>query len=201
MDDRIDAAKVASLPRPGHAFYMPRALEVAPKMLGLILVHETAEGIAAGRITETEAYEGPEDRACHAYGGRRTARTEIMFGEPGFAFVYFTYGMHWMFNAVAGPEGTPHAVLIRSIEPVTGIDLMTARRGGVMPLAEGPGRLTQAMGITGPDNGKDLTASNLYVALPPSGMDAPVAFRITKRIGVDNSGEARDYLWRFVEDR
>ena len=124
-----------------------------------------------------------------------------MFGPPGFAFVYFTYGMHWMFNAVAGPEGTPHAVLIRSIEPVTGLELMAARRGGALPLAEGPGRLTQALTITGPDNGKDLSSSNLYIAFPPQGMESPADYLITKRIGVENSGEAQDYLWRFVEDR
>lgn len=161
-------------------------------------MHETPEGLSAGRMIEVEAYEGPLDRACHAFGGRRTRRTEVMFGPPGFAYVYLTYGMHWMFNMVAGAPETPHAVLVRSLEPLCGVDLMKARRGGMLPLAEGPARMTQAMGITGLDNGKDLVASDLYIASPPPGMDEAPEYAVTKRIGVENSGEARDYLWRFV---
>lgn len=197
--DTIDAPDVLGLRRPARDFYEHRALDLAPRLLGMILAHVTPEGLTAGRITETEAYEGPEDRACHAFGGRRTARTEVMFGPPGFAYVYFTYGMHWLFNVVASREGTPHAVLVRSLEPTTGLDLMERRRGGMLPLAEGPGRMAQAMAISRSDNGKDLTGGDLFIAFPPEGMAYPVDYRVTKRIGVENSGEARDYPWRFVE--
>lgn len=190
-----------SLSRPSRAFYLGRALEVAPRLLGMILAKASPDGVAAGRITEVEAYEGPEDRASHAFGGRRTPRTEVMFGPPGFAYVYFTYGMHFMFNVVVGQKDVPHAVLVRSLEPVCGVELMERRRGGAFPRAEGPGRLTQALGITRLDNGKDLLASDLFIALPPEGLNYPVSHRATKRIGIDSSGEARDYLWRFVEAR
>ncbi|MGE5579341.1 MAG: DNA-3-methyladenine glycosylase [Bacillota bacterium] len=199
--DIVDASAITGLRRPTRDFFDSRALDLAPRLLGMVLAHVTPEGLAAGRITETEAYEGPEDRACHAFGGRRTARTEVMFGPPGFAYVYFTYGMHWMFNVVACSVGSPHAVLVRSLEPVSGIDLMERRRRGALPLAEGPGRLAQAMAISGSDNGKDLITSELFIAFPPEEMVYPVDYRITKRIGVENSGEAKDYPWRFVEAR
>lgn len=159
--------EIRSLPRPARDFYSARALDLAPRLLGMLLVRESPEGLAAGRIIETEAYEGPEDRACHAFGGRRTRRNDVMYGPPGHAYVYFTYGMHWMLNVVAAPEGTPHAVLIRSIEPICGIPLMSERRCGMLPLAEGPARLCQAMGITGADNGADLATDG-----SPSGSDS-----------------------------
>ncbi len=197
----MDATMIAELKRLPRDFYRRRALELAPMLLGMILVHDTPDGLTAGRITESEAYEGPEDRACHAFGGRRTTRTKVMFGPPGFAYVYFTYGMHWMVNVVAAGEGVPHAVLIRSVEPIGGAEIMEERRKGAVPLATGPGRLTQAMGITGADNGKDLCGSELFIGYPPPAMARKVDYAITKRIGVENSGDAKDYLWRFVETR
>lgn len=194
----LDARDVLSLERLPREFYWRRALDLAPNLLGLILAHETPEGLSAGRMIEVEAYEGPLDRACHAFDGRRTGRTEVMFGPPGYAYVYFTYGMHWMFNVVAGAPGTPHAVLVRSIEPIAGLELMKGRRKGMLPLAAGPARMTQSMGITGEDNGKDLVRSSLYIALPPSGLERKPEYLATKRVGVDYSGEAKDYPWRFV---
>lgn len=199
LKDVLRPATVRRLVRPPQGFYRARAVELAPHLLGLLLVHDTLEGLTAGRITEVEAYEGPEDRACHAFGGRRTRRTEVMFGPPGRAYIYFTYGMHWLFNIVAGPEGVPHAVLVRSIQPVTGMSLMVKRRGGAVPVTQGPARTTQAMGITGDDNGKDLYGCSLYVAVPPDGLNSPVDYQVTERIGVDYAGEARAYPWRFVE--
>ena len=201
MRDIVDSKTIVSLRRPDRGFYSRRALDLAPMLLGMVLAHVTPAGLTAGRITEAEAYEGPEDRACHAFGGRRTARTEVMFGPPGFAYVYFTYGMHWIFNVVAGGIDIPHAVLVRSLEPIAGIEIMERRRNGALPLTRGPGRLTQAMGIGAIDNGKDLVAGDLFIAFPPQGMDDPVSYTITKRIGVDNRGEARDYPWRFVAAR
>ena len=153
---QITCDQVLNLPRLDRQFYSARALDVAPRLLGMVLARVTSEGVTAGRIIETEAYEAPEDRACHAFGGRRTRRTEVMYGPPGHAYVYFTYGMHWMLNVVAAAEGTPHAVLIRSIEPICGLSLMAKRRRGMLPLAEGPARLCQALGITRADNGVDL---------------------------------------------
>lgn len=196
--DTLDAQAACALQRVPRNFYRRRAVDLAPHLLGLILVHDTPEGVTAGRMIEVEAYEGPEDRACHAFGGRRTPRTEVMFGPPAFAYVYFTYGMHWMFNVVSAPEEVPHAVLVRSIEPVCGTDLMAKRRSGMLPLAEGPARMARAMGITGRENGMDLVASDLYIAFPPPGMDSPVEYLVTKRIGVEQSGKAKDYPWRFV---
>ncbi|MGI6632651.1 MAG: DNA-3-methyladenine glycosylase [Bacillota bacterium] len=222
---QITCDQVLNLPRLDRQFYSARALDVAPRLLGMVLARVTSEGVTAGRIIETEAYEAPEDRACHAFGGRRTRRTEVMYGPPGHAYVYFTYGMHWMLNVVAAAEGTPHAVLIRSIEPICGLSLMAKRRRGMLPLAEGPARLCQALGITGADNGVDLVgmpgmakmariagmpgtagtpgiagmpSSTIFIARPPDTIDPSPEYLVTKRVGVGNSGGAKHYPWRFV---
>ena len=203
--DVLSAKAAKRLPRLPKAFYARRALLVAPDLLGKVLVHDTENGLTAGIITETEAYEGPEDRACHAFGGRRTARNEPLYGPPGRAYVYFTYGMHFLFNAVTAEEETPHAVLVRSLMPVTGLELMFRRRNGRIPLAEGPGRLCQAMGIRRAQNTGDLLAGPLYIAYPPEDLSADMSgnyeIQRTPRIGVDYSGEAKDYPWRFVMAR
>ncbi|HHY11201.1 MAG TPA: DNA-3-methyladenine glycosylase [Firmicutes bacterium] len=181
-------------------FYARAALEVAPDLLGLLLVHRTAGGVSAGLITETEAYAGPEDRACHAYNMRRTKRNEAMYGPPGTAYVYLVYGIHHCFNVVVFQEGIPHAVLVRSIEPVLGEKVMLKRRNGRLPLALGPGRLCQAMGIGKQHNGANLVTGNLYIARPPDRYGTNREFHIleTPRIGIDYAGEARHYPWRFV---
>ena len=182
------------LPR---SFYKRKAVEVAPDLLGLLLVHETMHGTTAGIITEVEAYQGPEDKACHAYNMRRTRRNEVMYGPAGMAYVYFVYGMHYCFNVVVADEGLPHAVLVRSIEPVIGEELMLERRKGKLPIATGPARLCQAMGISKQENNADLVTSNLYIAKPPQDhrhfgiVQAP-------RIGIDYADEAKDFLWRFL---
>lgn len=185
------------LPR---SFYERRAIDVAPDLLGLLLVHESRQGTTAGIITEVEAYQGPEDKACHAYNMRRTRRNEVMYGPAGTAYVYFVYGMHYCFNIVVANEGVPHAVLVRSIEPLMGEGLMLERRKGRLPLATGPARLCQAMGIGKEQNGSDLVIGNLYLAQPPQTEGANGQFLIvqTPRIGIDYAGEARDFLWRFV---
>lgn len=104
-------------------------VEMAQQLLGWVLVHETAEGVTAGIIVEAEAYRGPEDQAAHSRNGRRTARVRAMYGPPGHAYVFTIYGMHQCVNVVAGPEGTPHAVLLRALQPLRGLEVMARRRG------------------------------------------------------------------------
>ena len=119
-------SRYTPLPR---SFYARGVLTVARDTIGKILVLERDSGVLAGRIVESEAYRGPEDRAAHSFGGRRTARTEVMFGPPGHAYVFFVYGMHFHLNLVTTREGSPHAVLIRAVEPLEGIAEMAQRRG------------------------------------------------------------------------
>lgn len=185
---------LAPLPR---EFYARPVLEVARDCVGEILVHETPEGLVAGRIVETEAYRGPDDLAAHSAKGRRTTRTEVMFGPPGHAYMFLLYGMHWAFNLVAGPEGHPHAVLVRAVEPVLGAELMAARRSiptSSVTLCNGPGKLCAALGLDRSAYGLDLCASRLYLA---SGQRGPVGR--SPRINVDYAGSWAKKPWRFYE--
>jgi DNA-3-methyladenine glycosylase len=128
-------------------------LTVARRLLGKVLVHETADGLAAGRIVETEAYRGPADRAAHSRGGHRSARNEVMYGPPGHAYVYFIYGMHHCVNVVTQPRDVPEAVLIRALEPLAGVDLMRTRRrlpdAPEWRLCRGPGALCRRHRLCG----------------------------------------------------
>ena len=148
----------------------------------------------SGRIVETEAYIGPDDPACHAFGYRRTPRTEVLYDAPATAYVYFTYGMHWCLNVVTEPVDYPAAVLIRALEPLVGLDLMRRRRGGVTDrqLCAGPARLCQALGITGAQNGTSLIGGKLRILR--SGGRRPTV-TVTPRIGVT---EAADWPLRFT---
>ena len=181
--------------RLGRAFYERPVLQVARECLGKILVHDSPEGLAAGTIVEAEAYRGPEDRAAHSYGGRRTKRTEAMFGVAGHAYVFLIYGLHHNFNVVAGSEGQPHAVLIRSIEPLVGLELMARRRGmdlDRVELTNGPGKLSEAMGINLAHYGADLCGGPLFLADGPR-----VRTRRSPRVGVDYAGTWAKRPWRF----
>ena len=181
------------LPR---SFYARPVLEVARATIGKILVHQTSEGIAAGRIVECEAYRGPADLAAHSSKGR-TKRTEAMFGPPGHAYVYLLYGISWAFNIVVAKEGEPHAILVRALEPVEGLELMSKRRGvptTARLLTNGPGKLCQALGITGADYARDLCGDRLYLI---EGAGGPVAR--SPRINVDYAGAWAARPWRFVE--
>lgn len=172
-------------------FYARPAIEVARDCLGKILVH----GKTAGRIVETEAYLGVNDRAAHAWRGM-TDRTRVIFGPPGHAYVYFIYGMYECLNFVAEPEGQAGCVLIRAVEPIAGIEAMRRRRPSakrVEDLASGPGKLTLALGITRKQNGVDLTTSALQVR----GLrdEPPVEIATTPRIGITHCA---DWPLRFL---
>lgn len=185
---------LSPLPR---AFYDRPVLQVARASIGKVLVHRTKEGITAGRIVEAEAYRGPDDLAAHSAGGRRTRRTEAMFGPPGHAYMFLLYGMHWAFNMVVGAEGEPHAVLLRAIEPTLGRALMAARRG--MPedrveLTNGPGKLCAAFGLDGSAYGQDLCGDALFLA---EGSRGPIGR--SARINVDYAGAWARRPWRFYE--
>ncbi|MCQ6276835.1 DNA-3-methyladenine glycosylase [Bacillus sp. V3B] len=175
-------------------FFQKPTLELAKCLLGCLLVKDTTEGTASGYIIETEAYMGPEDRAAHSFENRRTKRTEIMFGEAGIVYTY-TMHTHTLVNVVSGPLEKPEAILIRAIEPYTGLELMHERRGtdNLRNLTNGLGKLTKALGITMNDYGHSFSKPPLYIA---SGI-IPNDISIGPRIGIDNTGEARDYPWRF----
>ncbi|MFP7169976.1 DNA-3-methyladenine glycosylase [Terribacillus sp. 7520-G] len=177
-----------------QSFYEQPTLELAPSLLGCLLVHETTEGITAGYIVETEAYRGALDRAAHSFNNRRTKRTEIMFHAPGHIY---TYTMHRqvLLNVVSADAGIPEAVLIRALEPKEGIPLMETRRPGRKPreLTNGPGKLCQAMGIMQAQYGGHFTKPPLYITQGYK----PEQVEIGPRIGIPNAQEARDYPWRF----
>jgi len=159
---------------------------VARDVLDKVLVREVDGQRLTGRIVEVEAYLGPEDLAAHSRGGRRTPRTEVMFGEPGIAYVYFTYGMHWCLNFVTREAGVPQAVLVRALEPGPGV----GRCGG-------PGLVTRALRIDGVLNGVTLQPPGLYVV--DDGAPKRRVY-VTPRIGVQGTGRWEKRLLRYVVD-
>ncbi len=182
------------------AFYARSVLEVAPDLLGRRLVHVLDGVRLAGYILETEAYNGAQDLACHARAGR-TRRTEVMYGPPGRAYVYFTYGMHWMLNCVAHPEGDPAAVLVRALLPTDGLQIIAARRAGRPPAqwTDGPAKLCQALGIDGRCNGLDLTRTDGGLWIEPGRPLPPGALQTTPRVGIDYAGEPWVSMpWRYI---
>ena len=179
-------------------FYARPVLQVARECIGKVLVHRTADGVAAGRIVEVEAYRGPLDLAAHSSRGL-TRRTAAMYGPPGHAYVYLLYGVSWAMNIVTTADGMPHAVLIRAIEPLSGVDLMARRRNkspDSRELTNGPGKLTNALAITGADYGRDLCGRQLYLEC----CNLPVGkIGRSARINVDYAGHWASKPWRFYE--
>lgn len=189
-------------------FYNRDTAVVAKELLGKVIVHEINGQKLSGKIVETEAYMGIMDKAAHSYGGRRTPRVEVMYGKPGFSYVFIIYGMYYCFNTVTREEGTPQAVLIRAVEPVEGIDLMAINRfkrpydqitkSQIKNLTNGPGKLCGALLIDKNQNGEDLCGNKLYIE---EGENEKFNIISSKRIGIDYAEEAKDYLWRFyIED-
>ena len=172
------------------AFYDRDPRQVAVDLLGCILVHETPEGVASGIIVETEAYR-PEDPACHAYKGP-TMRNRNIFGRPGIAYVYLTYGVHKLLNAVCEGEGVGSAVLVRALRPLEGLETMRERRKRDINLCNGPGRLTQALNIELTLDGKELTEPPLYIKRGNAPEGETIA---TTRIGISHGTELP---WRYL---
>jgi DNA-3-methyladenine glycosylase len=192
----VPQPKLHQLPRP---FYDRDPREVGPELLGRILVRRLGRKKLTARIVEVEAYLGADDPAAHAYIGK-TARNAVLFGSPGFAYVYFIYGNHYCLNVSCLPDGTPGGILFRALEPLLGTDQMFELRGiaadaDLRRLTSGPGRLAAAFGITRErDNGKDLTnaKSDLYIAADG---EPPPRILVTKRVGVK---KAIDMPLRYI---
>jgi DNA-3-methyladenine glycosylase len=176
----------------------PNVLTVARELLGKLLVVPAPDGKrVSGMIVETEAYRGPQDRASHAYGGRRTARTEVMYRIGGTAYVYFVYGMYYQFNVVTNLEDIPHAVLIRALQPMAGLELMRRRRQANPDrnLTNGPGKLCIALGIDRQLDGADLLGDRVWL----EEYERISRAQITSgpRVGIDYAEDWIDKPWRF----
>jgi DNA-3-methyladenine glycosylase len=174
---------------------------IARDLLGKFLVSHIDGVITSGMIVETEAYRGPDDRACHAYNNRRTNRTEVMFANGGVAYIYICYGMHHLMNVVTGPEDHAHAVLIRALEPADGIDVMAARRLMAPTdkrIGKGPGALSQAMGLRSHMSGTSLHKNKTSIWIEDRGVQlTPDQICVSERIGVESAGDAATWPWRF----
>ncbi len=188
----------------GEKFFQRDTESLARALLGTVLVHETKEGTSAGRVVEVEMYRGVKDRAAHSHSGVPTARTQVMFGAPGHAYVYFIYGMHYCLNVVAAAEGVGEAILLRALEPLAGLELMTARRhltwplptGSLRTLTNGPGKLAQALAIAKEQYGWSLWKPPLYFYTGTSPL-LPEEIAEGPRVNVGYAGEAAQYPWRF----
>lgn len=185
---------------PAAFYHRKDVCKVAKELMGKLLVTCFSDQLTVGRIVETEAYNGVVDKASHAYGGRYTNRTEVMYRTGGLAYVYLCYGIHHLFNVVTGTEDLPHAVLIRGIEPVAGIETMLARMRKIKKdaaVGRGPGNVSKALGISVAHSGTDLLGNEIWIA--------DDGFRVTKsdiiatpRIGVDYAAEDALLPYRFI---
>lgn len=184
-----------------QSFYTrPSVLTIAKELLGKILATTFDGKLTAGRIVETEAYNGVIDKASHAWGGRRTNRTEIMYANGGKSYVYLCYGIHHLFNIITNVENTPHAVLIRAVDPMIGIDIMLERVGkpkADFTLTKGPGNVSKALGIYTHHSGLNLLQADIFIA--DDGFKLKKSdIATTPRIGVDYAGDDAALPYRFV---
>ena len=175
-------------------------LKISRELLGKILVTRFDGMLTSGRIVETEAYAGIGDRACHAYGGKRTTRMEAVYGPPGTIYIYICYGIHYLFNVVTNKKDIPHVILIRALEPLDGKEIMLERTGKKKvdhSLARGPGNVSRALGMTTAHTGGNLLSGGIYIA------DDGLKYKkdqilVTKRIGVEYAGEDAERMYRFI---
>lgn len=184
---------------PPEFYQRTNVLAIAEELLGKLLVTRFDGETTSGRIVETEAYNGVIDRASHAYGGRRTSRTEVMFGTGGTAYVYLCYGIHHLFNVVTNTLGTPHAVLIRGVEPVQGKEIMMRRMNKARfdnSIGRGPGNVSRALGIYKQHTGFSLNEEQIWIA-DDSTSYSPSDIIKSPRIGVDYAGEDALLHYRF----
>lgn len=175
-------------------------VQIAKELLGKLLVTNFNGIRTSGRITETEAYKAPEDKACHAYLNKNTKRTKTMFLAGGVAYIYLCYGIHHLFNVVTGPEGSAHAVLIRAVEPVEGLTIIQKRRGGmaVKPqLTAGPGVMSKALALHKHYDALSLHEDNSLFWIENAKSLAPNQIIASPRIGIDYAEECVDWPWRF----
>lgn len=200
MDSRNDElAKLGNLVPLGEEFFARDPREVGPELLGCIVV-STADGlVTAGRIAETEAYLGADDPGSHAATRGMTKRNAVMYGRPGRAYVYFTYGNHYMLNLVCEPEGVAGGVLLRALEPLLGIEQMRVRRGGRpdAELCNGPGKLAQALGLDLRDNGVELGTGRIAVYHGKRPLRGEIV--TTGRVGLSR-GHELDYRYHVKGD-
>lgn len=188
------ARQMKKLPRSFYA--RPGTVAIARQLLGKVLITRFNGATTSGIITETEAYTGDVDRASHAFGGKVTPRNRVMYGEPGFAYVYLCYGIHHLFNVVTNKPGVAHAILVRAIHPLEGLDIMLRRRNTKLLTTAGPGTLTQALGIRTEHTGTDLLGD--LITIEDRGITAPPkAIVAGPRIGVDYAGEDALLPYRF----
>ena len=183
---------------PNEFYTRDDTIEIARDLLGKILVVPDEQGNrVSGKIVETEAYLGPEDKAAHSHNNRRTKRTEVMFNKGGVAYVFFVYGMYFQFNVVVGKKDMPHAILIRAVEPIDGVEIMRKRRGE-MPdknLTSGPGKLSIALGIDKSLNGEKLSGRKVWIEKGIEYTKSQIASG--KRVGIDYAEEYVSKKWRF----
>jgi DNA-3-methyladenine glycosylase len=182
-------------------FYLRKeVLQLSKELLGKVLCTRSAEGIVtSGMIVEVEAYKAPEDKASHAYGNLRSARTETLFSQGGVCYIYLCYGMHHLFNVVTNNEGIPHAILIRALEPLQGIELMKERRNRDVidkVLTSGPARLAQALGLNQKMDRSSLLSSSLWIEEGEREVKEK-EIKSTTRVGVGYAKEYASKPWRF----
>ncbi len=192
---------MARLKKLEYSFYnRDDVVQIAKELLGKVLVTIFNGERTSGRIVETEAYAGSVDRASHAYGHRRTARTEVMFNKAATAYVYLCYGIHHLFNVVTNKKDIPHAILVRALEPLEGIDIMLKRTGKKeldYSLTRGPGNVSKALGLNTRHTGTSLLKNEIFIGDDGFRID-PDSILSTARIGVDYAGEDAKLLYRFI---